>query len=534
MSGRHGPGRRLLAAAALPVLAAALAPAGAVAAPAAQDGDAIYAYRCAFCHGDEGAGDGPVAPYLQPRPRDFTAALYKLRTTKNATMPTDEDLERTVRDGVHGTAMPAWSGILSDAEIAAVVETIKVFGGGVFEDENYAPEVVAVGNPPSVNEALLARGREIFAGQEAQCIKCHGENGRGNGESAPGMTDDAGLPILPADLTKAWRFKGGHELADIFTRFSTGMDGSPMPSYLDALPDDADRWALAAYVQSLGRELSTAKQVVAERMAGELPAGPDDPAWEAVPGVLLPLAGQVLYAPRWQNPSVDAVDVRAAFNDEAVAVRLVWNDRFHDTDDSGEPPPLPEETGTYVAPVTDYLTSLPAYADRIELQFPARLPEGAARPFFLYGDASNPVTLWRWEAADETARELSQAGFRAESEAQPDAGQELTAQGAFDDGQYRVVFVRPRDPADEDIAFPEGQPIPFALHAWDGSSGETSWLDEERGASHLMSISAWYDLVLPPETPSNVYLATFLAIALTGGAEWFLIRRLRRGRALEA
>jgi len=58
------------------VLATAFILAGAStlrASPPAQaaDGQAIYAQRCAICHGAEGDGNGPGAVNLDPKPRDF-------------------------------------------------------------------------------------------------------------------------------------------------------------------------------------------------------------------------------------------------------------------------------------------------------------------------------------------------------------------------------------------------------------------------------------------------------------------------------
>src|SRR5690606_8107556 len=35
-----------------------------------------YQTLCLPCHGSAGAGDGPAAPWLWPRPRDFTRAEY--------------------------------------------------------------------------------------------------------------------------------------------------------------------------------------------------------------------------------------------------------------------------------------------------------------------------------------------------------------------------------------------------------------------------------------------------------------------------
>ena len=66
---------------------------GALAVPAhAQQGKATYDKWCSGCHGDTGAGDGVAANTMLPRPRDFTKAVYKIRTTASGEIPTDADL----------------------------------------------------------------------------------------------------------------------------------------------------------------------------------------------------------------------------------------------------------------------------------------------------------------------------------------------------------------------------------------------------------------------------------------------------------
>ena len=63
-------------------------------------GKQIYRDRCWYCHGKVGDGNGPAADFLDPRPRDFTAGMYKIRTTKTGELPTDEDLFRIDRKSV--------------------------------------------------------------------------------------------------------------------------------------------------------------------------------------------------------------------------------------------------------------------------------------------------------------------------------------------------------------------------------------------------------------------------------------------------
>ncbi len=499
-------------------------------------GEAIYLDRCAFCHGEAGDGNGPVADYLLPRPRDFTGAVFKLHSSIHDTLASDADLTRTIRDGIPGTAMPAWGEVLSDAEVAAVLAYIKSFDARDWADEALAADTLDTTSPPNVDQALIDRGRELFISDDANCVSCHGQAGRGDGPSAVSkdepMVDDWGQPIYPRDLTETWNFKGGHELADIYTRITTGLTGSPMPSHLDALPEDADRWALAAYVQSLGETLSDGDVLTANRVSGALPTTADDPAWDAAPILRLPLSGQVVFPPRWQNQSVDAAAVQALYNDDEVAFRLTWDDRTSDTEDSGDPPNLPEGTATYVDKVAEYHVDHPAYSDKIELQFPARPEPGPARPYFLYGTQAKPVVLWRWDAADDKAAVLSQAGFSQAAEPLA-GGPALASASSFADGRHQVVLTRPRQAPDGQVAFPAGAPIPFAIHAWDGGNGETSWVDTDGKAHHLMSASAWYSVVLKPDTPPTVYLWTLVAIGLVAGGEWALGRWLRRRAAKE-
>ena len=89
------------------------------------DGGQLYAARCASCHGTSGRGDGPVAALLKPRPRDFTSGRYKLRSTETGSLPTDEDIARSITDGLHGTAMPSWQPFIPAEQVGALVSHLK-------------------------------------------------------------------------------------------------------------------------------------------------------------------------------------------------------------------------------------------------------------------------------------------------------------------------------------------------------------------------------------------------------------------------
>jgi hypothetical protein len=47
-------------------------------------GYSLYRLHCLHCHGVSGAGDGPTAPFLYPRPRDYRKGLFKFTSTPTA------------------------------------------------------------------------------------------------------------------------------------------------------------------------------------------------------------------------------------------------------------------------------------------------------------------------------------------------------------------------------------------------------------------------------------------------------------------
>jgi cytochrome c oxidase cbb3-type subunit 2 len=218
-------------------------------------GKQVYQRRCLGCHGEHGDGNGPAATFLETRPRNFTFGVFKFRLTPSGSLPDDGDLLRTITRGVRGTAMPTWHE-LPEKDRLAVIQYIKYVlavdnsdpGNPYFffaEEPPKAP--LFIGVPPAPSQQLVQRGQEVW--QQANCWVCHGEQGRGDGESAAALNDDFGFPIRPANLTTG-QFKSGADVKDIFRTVTTGLSGTPMPSFGDTV-SEADRWALAYYVLSL-------------------------------------------------------------------------------------------------------------------------------------------------------------------------------------------------------------------------------------------------------------------------------------------
>src|ERR1700675_3445275 len=71
-------------------------------------GKQLYRRYCIGCHGPQGDGNGENATWIDPKPRDFTAAVFKCRSTPTGTLPTDDDLFNSVTRGFITTNMPAW------------------------------------------------------------------------------------------------------------------------------------------------------------------------------------------------------------------------------------------------------------------------------------------------------------------------------------------------------------------------------------------------------------------------------------------
>ena len=220
-------------------------------------GRKIYLLACAPCHGVQGDGKGPAAIDFDPEPRNFRRGAYKFRTTVSGALPLDSDIVRTVREGVPGTEMPRWKNVLSEHDIHAVVQYIKTFYP-YFDDPDSLPleeDIIEIPEERPFEPSLssIAAGRKLFIDQD--CVKCHGETGKGDGPQADELVDDWEMPIRPANLTLPY-FKNGKRDQDIYRVFTSALNGTPMPAF-DELTEE-ERWQLVDYVRSLEIEQNLA------------------------------------------------------------------------------------------------------------------------------------------------------------------------------------------------------------------------------------------------------------------------------------
>ena len=506
-------------------------------------GKKIYEIKCYYCHGIKGDGNGSDAPRLDPKPRNFTRNEYKIRSTGQGVLPTDEDLFRIISSGVEGSAMPFWN-TLTPEERWQVIYYIKTFNPG-FKEKSERTEV-SIGGASGSSADSIKRGKKLF--KEAKCILCHGEDGRGDGALTTTLKKQWDLPFKARDLTHSWMFKGGNTEEDIYRTVTTGLNETPMGSYADYLTDE-DRWHLSHYVKSISHGMKTDVVLKSKLVNGNLPAGPDDVAWGTIEAVELPLAGQIVASPRFWTPSVNSIRVKSFYNGENIAFLLEWDDR---TDEQGE-----------------------IYSDAVAIQFPTKIPEGLKKPYFAMGDSSNGVELLHWRAYDESVlaaqlgeddieaetdggedleeeeeaaddavaeteqeevvveetakeefkgfvaiKEMNAKGFKRLS-VQPDKSQNSKGKGHWKNGKWQVMITRPLFTADKkiDVQFEKGKLIPYALAVWDGSNTEI------KGQK---AISSWYYLTLEMTTPKSVYVYALVAIIMAVCIQFWVVARIRR------
>ena len=525
---------------------------------ASEEGKRVYEKSCAHCHGTEGRGDGSAAENLLPRPRDFTRGLYKIRSTETGQVPTDQDLFDIITEGMPGSSMPGWDTSLSTNERWEVVAYIKTFYDGF--KENTAPRQIDLSGKIAYAEQSIETGKALYT--ELGCVECHGNVGRGDGTSAPTLTDEWGFQTWPANLAQGWTFRGGSETEDIFKRFIGGIAGSPMPAFegdsflhfgltseeskrltelenkdemteaedeesaafyekMDAAVDIALRITEGETLNAADRQsFNNAMKVVYEKswhLANYVkslspekrpePAIGNNALRSQYLGGELPALGDAAWETLKASyfPLVGQVILEPRqFNPtiDAVNVKSFYNDNevaFLFTWDDR----------THTTASEDEETGK-MLEDAVAIQFPVKVPQGptAPKPYFLWGGRL-PVYLWYWKAsAPEQVTELTAKGI---SNAEVQAVQSnLQAEGTYTDGQYNLWVKRALKTDDKkDLQLEPGVFVPIAFSAWDGANGDVE-------AKRV--ISSWYTFVLEPVPSSRRFIYPPLVALLSVGA----------------
>lgn len=144
-------------------------------------GRSVYNAQCYFCHGYSGDAETLASAYLQPRPRNFKSL--------SADDLSREKMIHAVRVGRPGTAMPGFSGKLTEADMDAVVEFIRDefmrnkdsnaryhslengwFPAGASEATPFARGEIPMDTPWTALSMEQQRGKRLFL---SACVTCH-------------------------------------------------------------------------------------------------------------------------------------------------------------------------------------------------------------------------------------------------------------------------------------------------------------------------------------------------------------------------
>jgi cytochrome c oxidase cbb3-type subunit III len=159
-------------------------------------GHTLYNRTCTACHGIDG-GEGERAPALVGDRRFF-------RLSENS-------IFETIKGGIGGTAMPPFSGSLSDDDIWRIVVFIRAMRGS-------ASETDVAGN--------VEHGKAVFAGKGG-CLKCHMLNGQG-GTIGPDLSNigaQVTLQHLRQSLTHEGPIPPGFRPIKVITNMGETVEG---------------------------------------------------------------------------------------------------------------------------------------------------------------------------------------------------------------------------------------------------------------------------------------------------------------------
>ncbi|MEW6544932.1 MAG: ethylbenzene dehydrogenase-related protein [Nitrospirota bacterium] len=228
-------------------------------------------------------------------------------------------------------------------------------------------------------------------------------------------------------------------------------------------------------------------------VSGEIPTAPEDPAWDKVPTLTLPLSGQVITRPVWPEPSARALAVRSVHNETEIAFLLEWQDNTKN----------------------DRLTP-GTFRDGVAIG----LPLGDAPAFFCMGQLDHYINIWHWKA--DWQSDIDRRAARA-AERKPNGGEvrrfeviprrassvedligggfstltskqsqgRVQGKAVWKDGVWHVVIRRPLGSADpeNEARLEPGRLQAIAFAVWNG---------ENKERNGQKAVAPWFQLLIDP------------------------------------
>jgi cytochrome c oxidase cbb3-type subunit 3 len=192
--------------------------------PKTGDGKALYNQLCAFCHGVDGRADTPVGRILEPRPRRFADPVEMARLT-------DDQMHKSIKEGIPGTAMAPWGERLSEPQIGDLIDYIHTLE-------------VKSGKGASSEQISLEVGRRIY---DKECSFCHGLKGNADTDAAKVLQPP---PRKFADPIEMARVDDGR----LYAAIKLGKSGTAMAGWGDRL-SPVEIIDVMRYIRSLERPL---------------------------------------------------------------------------------------------------------------------------------------------------------------------------------------------------------------------------------------------------------------------------------------
>lgn len=230
----------------------------------------------------------------------------------------------------------------------------------------------------------------------------------------------------------------------------------------------------------------------AHLVKGEIPSTPEDPAWDKVPVMAIPLSGQVITRPVWPEPSARVLNMRSLHNGTEIAFLLEWQDNTKN----------------------DRLTP-GTFRDGVAIG----LPLGDAPAFFCMGQLDHYINIWHWKAdwqSDIDRRAAKASEGKASGEVRrfeviprrkssvedligggfstlttkEDQGR-VQGKATWKDGVWRVLFRRPMVSTgqENEARLEPGRLQAVAFAIWNG---------ENKERNGQKAVAPWFQLAIDP------------------------------------